>query len=323
MKKTDNIENIRNKLLYIFRFGGSCTAIKFNPSNISVDESRKNSSSIVSLLNEELWQNGIDIYPTTYNNGGSGFIVFTTTDNKLRLMQLLEKFKISKSSKNKYTVQLRNIVNLSEEENHEDLYDTSYILSVYDHYKINSQNNFTFPLNEEANISEDVEICERAISNQFQKFGINADSSDTEWLSIANEFGKKFANNTKKFIVPGLLIIALFYTSKFIWQKYKETQRLLKEKEENFKTAIQHVEDGHHFEPAHPYAPYEPSDCYSVIIDNHASHTPSHHQHHTNQNNSRLSSLLRTLEDSDVKTTKASNIESKILSLLAETTTTH
>ena len=56
-----------------------------------------------------------------------------------------------------------------------------------------------------------------------------------------------------------------------------------------------------------PAEPAEPSD-YEVNLTTRTVH------------NTRISTLLKTLEDSEVKHTKTTNIEAKILSLLAETT---
>jgi len=60
-------------------------------------------------------------------------------------------------------------------------------------------------------------------------------------------------------------------------------------------------------EPSEPFEPAEPSD-FQVNLTTRTVH------------NNRISTLLKTLEDSEVKHNKTTNIEAKILSLLAETT---
>lgn len=321
-----SLMNVRNNLAYIFRFGGICSALKFNPSNISNEESRKLSSLIINSLNEELWESGVDVVSTNYNNGGSGFMILTTVENKDKIKKILEKLHLSKTLKNEYSVIVNDILSLSPGNKtiNSDYGYASFLMSIYDNYKINTQSQLSLSLNEDANTSQDVQITERSISAQLQKFGLVSDSSDLGWLNIVDEFSAKFANNTKKYVVPGLVVVALFYTCQFLWKKYNDTKASAEanaaaaapvssseaaaEDESLAKGLSADVQEN--AQPFEPFAPFEPSD-FSVVIGQRSI------------GNQRLSSLLKTLEDSDVKRSKTNNIESKILSLLAETTTTH
>lgn len=308
-----NLLSVRNNLAYVFRFGGVCTALKFNPSNISNDESRKLSSLIINSLNEELWECGIDVISTSYSNGGSGFMILTTVDNKEQIRKVLEKLHISKTLKNEYVVLVNDILSLSSSKSSisADYTSVSYLMTIFDNYKINSQNQLSLSLNEDANTAADINICERSIAAQLQKFGLVSDASDGGWMSLLDDFGAKFSNQTKKYVVPGLLVIALFYTCQFLWRKYNELKNSANEQAEKALAADEAAVESHQpFSPFEPAQPFEPSD-YSVVIGQRA------------VGNERLSSLLKTLEDSDVKRSKSNNIESKILSLLAETTTSH
>lgn len=324
-----SLMNVRNNLAYIFRFGGVCTVLKFNPSNISNEESRKLSSLIISSLNEELWDMGIDLISTNYNNGGSGFMILTTVENKDKIKKILEKLHLSKTIKNEYSITVNDILSLSGNNkalNSEYGYST-YLMAVYDNYKINTQSQLAISLNEDANTSQDIQINERSISSHLSKFGLISDSSDSGWINIVDEFSSKFASNTKKYVVPGLVVVALFYTCQYLWKKYndlKASTELASSSSASSQPAQQNdnQEDSKEvagnassqavepFQPFEPAQPYEPSD-FSVVIGQRSI------------GNQRLSSLLKTLEDSDVKRSKTNNIESKILSLLAETTTTH
>lgn len=323
-----SLMTVRNNLAYIFRFGGTCTVLKFNPSNISNDESHKLSSLIINSLNEELWENGVDIVSTNYNNGGAGFLILTTVENKDKIKKILEKLHLSKTIKNEYSVIVNDILSLSSNKKiiNSDYGYSSYLMSIYDSYKINTQSQLSLSLNEDANTSQDVQITERSISAQLQKFGIVSDSSDLGWLNIVDEFSTKFANNTKKYVVPGLVVVALFYTCQFLWKKYNESKSIAdaalasaattsnnvavasSNEDDSASKASSDIHDN--AQPFEPFAPFEPSD-FSVVIGQRTI------------GNQRLSSLLKTLEDSDVKRSKTNNIETKILSLLAETTTTH
>ena len=313
-----NLVSVRNNLAYSFRFGGNCSALKFNPSNISNEESKKYSTFIINLLNEELWNFGLDIVSTNYNNGGTGFMIITTLDNKDNIRKILEKLELSKNNKKEYSVSLKNILNIfnSKHSLNNDELKINYILSIYDNYKLNSQNTMSVKLNEEANTSVEVEISERSLSSQFKKYGLHSD--DQGWFTILSEFGKKFSNKTKKLVVPALLVIALFYTCQFLWKKYNDIKDKIekdtptnnnnksKEKDNNHSDTNSSTNDFSPFEPAQPY---EPCDL-SINIGQRCN------------NNQRLKSLLKTLEDSDVKKpSKNNNIENKILSLLSETTT--
>jgi len=323
-----SLMNVRNNLAYIFRFGGVCSALKFNPSNISNEESRKLSSLIINSLNEELWESGVDVVSTNYNNGGAGFMILTTVENKDKIKKILEKLHLSKTLKNEYSVVVNDILSLSSGNKtiNSDYGYSAYLMSIYDNYKINTQSQLSLSLNEDANTSQDVQITERSISAQLQKFGLVSDSSDLGWLNIVDEFSAKFANNTKKYVVPGLVVVALFYTCQFLWKKYNDSKanadsaaasqaqvqssdaEVAAEDEALAKGLSADVQEN--AQPFEPFAPFEPSD-FSVVIGQRS------------VGNQRLSSLLKTLEDSDVKRSKTNNIESKILSLLAETTTTH
>lgn len=320
-----SLMNVRNNLAYIFRFGGVCSALKFNPSNISNEESRKLSSLIINSLNEELWESGVDVVSTNYNNGGAGFMILTTIENKDKIKKILEKLHLSKTLKNEYSVVVNDILSIASGNKtiNSDYGYSNYLMSIYDNYKINTQSQLSLSLNEDANTSQDVQITERSISAQLQKFGLVSDSSDLGWLNIVDEFSSKFANNTKKYVVPGLVVVALFYTCQFLWKKYNdskvnaeaasssaapESAEVAAEDEALAKGLSADVQEN--AQPFEPFAPFEPSD-FSVVIGQRS------------VGNQRLSSLLKTLEDSDVKRSKTNNIESKILSLLAETTTTH
>ena len=61
MNKSEQFSKIRNELSYILRFGGICTAIQFNPNNISHDTSINVSPIIIDSINEYMWNRGIDI----------------------------------------------------------------------------------------------------------------------------------------------------------------------------------------------------------------------------------------------------------------------
>jgi len=300
--------SVRNNLAYAFRFGGVCTALKFNPSNISNEESRKLSSVIINSLNEELWECGIDVISTNYNNGGAGFMILTTVENKDQIRKLLEKLHVSKTLKNEYVVLVKDVLSLAKSKSVDsESSSITYMMSIFDSYKINSQSQLSLSLNEDANTSSDVQICERSIAAQLQRFGLVSENSDLGWLNIVDDFGAKFSSNTKKYIVPGLLVVALFYTCQFLWKKYNELKGQSQIPEESKERSL--PEEEANGQPVEPAQPTEPSD-YSVVINQRS------------VGNQRLSSLLKTLEDSDVKRSKSNNIESKILSLLAETTTT-
>ena len=321
------IINVRNNLAYLFRFGGNCSALKFNPSNITNEESKILSTSIITLLNEELWNKGLDIISTKYSNGGYGFLILTTTDNKENLFNIIEKFNIKKSIKNEYIVSTKDILQLSSKSSNEKIIESSFIMSIYDNYKLGQNNALIVPLSEDANTSIEIEISERAISSGFKKMGFAKkdfkNDPDSGWYSILDDFGRKFSTNTKKFVVPALLIIALFYTCQYLWKKYNELKIKLEHFDKDFlnktlnntTTTSSFSLDIDSYEPAQPFEPaqpYEPCD-YSFNISKRTC------------GNERLTSLLKTLEDSDIKhqNTKCNNIENKILSLLAETTSTN
>lgn len=315
-----NLLSVRNNLAHIYRFGGICTALKFNPSNISNEESKRISSAIINSLNETLWERGVDVISTSYNNGGVGFMLVTTSENKEQIKLVLENLSISKSLKNEYVVSVGDILSLSDVSKPE-FNSTSYLMTIYDTYKITTNNQFSLSLNEEAHTSSEVQICERTLNTHLRKLGLLKDGeTDQGFLELLNEFGSKFADQTKKYVVPALLVVALFYTCQFLYKKYaalkaeKDAAQVQASESRDLDVVDNGVETNAFgpFEPFAPFEPNEPSD-FNVVLGARS----------TGSGNQRLSSLLRTLEDSDVKQAKTNNIESKILSLLAETTTSH
>ena len=144
------------------------------------------------------------------------------------------------------------------------------------------------------------------------------DETDSGLLNIIGDVFKSIADNSKKYAVPGLLIVALFYALNYVYQKWKtlEQEKKLEPTEtstsdsksiNNQQSSLAYGEQAEPAEPNEPAEPAEPSD-FKINLTTRTVH------------NNRISSLLKTLEDSEVKHTKTTNIEAKILSLLAETT---
>jgi len=309
---SDNLITVRNDLAHIYRFGGICSALKFNPSNISNTESKSVASTIINSLNEHFWNNGIDVISTNYNNGASGFMLVSTVENKDAIKSVLGALQITKSLKNEYVVNANDILAVAGK-SQSDLSNVSFIMTIYDSYKINTQNQFALSLNEDANTSADVQICERSIHNHLRNMGLVNSQTDQGLLDLLSEFAGKFADQSKKYVVPALVVVALFYALYYVWNQY---QALKAEKEATVNARSMDMptdlaeENAQPAEPAEPAEPGEPSD-FDVQL------------RPRSVGNQRISSLLRTLEDSEVKQVKSNNIEAKILSLLAETTSSH
>ena len=317
MTNSNQFQKIRNELSYALRFGGVCTAIQFSPSNISHDTSKIASSTIINVINEYMWNRGIDIISTNYANGGAGFMLLTTTSNKDAMKEILSNMDIKRSQKNEYIVSANDILDLSAT-NTENLQHVVFNLKIIDNYKLTTQNQLSIDLNENSNISDNVQICERSIVNHLRNLNLINDETDGGLLTIIGDVFKSIADNSKKYAVPGLIIVALFYALNYVYQKWKTLEKEKKleptETSTTHSRALKSSEDNSNqnvsaepAEPAEPNEPNEPSD-FHVILTTRTVH------------NNRISTLLKTLEDSEVKQTKTTNIEAKILSLLAETT---
>jgi hypothetical protein len=318
MNNLNQLSKIRNDLSYILRFGGICTAIQFNPYNISQENSKNVSFSIIDTINEYMWNKGIDIISTNYANGGTGFIIFTTSSNKDAMKEILLNLDIKKSLKNEYIVSANDILDLSEK-NQNNLSHILFKIKIIDNYKIiNTKNHFSIDLDENSNITDSVQICERSIVNHLRNMNLINDETDSGLLNIIGDVFKSIADNSKKYAVPGLLIVALFYALNYVYQKWKtlEQEKKLEPTEtstsdsksiNNQQSSLAYGEQAEPAEPNEPAEPAEPSD-FKINLTTRTVH------------NNRISSLLKTLEDSEVKNTKTTNIEAKILSLLAETT---
>jgi hypothetical protein len=320
MNNSNQLSKIRNELAYILRFGGVCTAIQFNPYNISQETSKNVSSLIIESINEYMWDRGVDIISTNYSNGGSGFILFTISSNKDVMKEILLNLDIKKSLKNEYTVSTTDILELVSKKTNE-FSNVNFNIKIIDNYKINTKNSLSIDLDEKCNITDNTQITERTIVNHLRNMNLINDETDSGLLNIIGDVFKSIADNSKKYAVPGLLIVALFYALNYVYQKWKslENENKLEPTEES--TSIsksidnknhnvgnnEPAEPGEPAEPAEPGEPAEPSD-FEINLSTRTVH------------NNRISSLLRTLEDSEVKHTKTTNIEAKILSLLAETT---
>ena len=308
---------VRNEMSYILRFGGVCTAIQFSPSNISHDESKIASCEILHVINEYMWNKGIDIISTNYANGGSGFMLLTTTSNKDAMKEILSNLDIKKTQKNEYIVSANEILDLSTS-NTSNLSHVFFRMKIIDNYKANMQNKLSIDLNENSNISDNMQICERSIVNHLRNLNLLNEETDAGLLTIIGDVFKSIANNSKKYAVPGLIIVALFYSLNYVYQKWKNLEKENKLEPTEASTtnskALKNSDDYREFvepvepaEPNEPNEPAEPSD-FEVNLTTRTVH------------NNRISTLLKTLEDSEVKHNKTTNIEAKILSLLAETT---
>lgn len=308
------MNKVRNELSYVLRFGGVCTAIQFSPSNISHDESKIASSTIINVVNECMWNKGIDIISTNYSNGGAGFMLITTTSNKDAMKEILSNLDIKKTQKNEYIVSANEILDLSTS-NSSNLSHVFFSMKIIDNYKVNMHNKLSIDLNENSNISDNMQICERSIVNHLRNLNLLNDETDAGLLTIIGDVFKSVADNSKKYAVPGLIIVALFYALNYVYQKWKNLEREKKLEpteastihSKTLKSSDEYHESVEPAEPNEPAEPAEPSD-FEVNLTTRTVH------------NNRISTLLKTLEDSEVKHNKTTNIEAKILSLLAETT---
>ena len=315
MTNSNQLQKVRNELLYVLRFGGICTAIQFSPSNISHDESKIASSTIINVINECMWNKGIDIISTNYANGGSGFMLLTTTSNKDSMKEILSNLDIKKTQKNEYIVAANEILDLSTS-NASNLSHVFFSMKIIDNYKANNQNKLSIDLNENSNINDNMQICERSIVNHLRNLNLLNEETDAGLLTIIGDVFKSIANNSKKYAVPGLIIVALFYSLNYVYQKWKNLEKenklepteASKTHSKSLKNSDDHLNESvEPNEPNEPAEPAEPSD-FEVNLTTRTVH------------NNRISTLLKTLEDSEVKNNKTTNIEAKILSLLAETT---
>ena len=141
MNNSNQLNKIRNELSYILRFGGICTAIQFNPYNISQENSKVVSSTIIDTINEYMWNKGIDIISTNYANGDSGFILFTTSSNKDAMKDILLNLDIKKSLKNEYMITANDILELLSKKQ-DNLSHILFSIKIIDNYKINTKTKF-------------------------------------------------------------------------------------------------------------------------------------------------------------------------------------
>ena len=160
-----------------------------------------------------------------------------------------------------------------------------------------------------------MQICERSIVNHLRSLNLLNEETDAGLLTIIGDVFKSIANNSKKYAVPGLIIVALFYSLSYVYQKWKNLEKENKleptEASTTHSKSLKNVDtplnSNEPAEPNEPNEPNEPSD-FQVNLTTRTVY------------NNRISTLLKTLEDSEVKHNKTTNIEAKILSLLAETT---
>ena len=220
MANSNQLSKIRNELSYILRFGGVCAAIQFNPSNISLETSKHAASTIINIINEYMWNKGVDVISTNYANGGSGFMLLTTNSNKDAMKEILSKLDIKKTQKNEYVVLANDILDLSTK-NTANLSHVVFNMKIMDNYKPNIQNQLSINLNENSNISDNVQICERSIVNHLRNLNLINDETDSGLLNIIGDVFKTIADNSKKYAVPGLIIVALFYSLNYVYQKWK------------------------------------------------------------------------------------------------------
>jgi hypothetical protein len=319
MNNSNQLNKIINELSYLLRFGGVCSAIQFNPTNISSEVSKNVTLNIINSINEYMWTKGIDTISTNYSNGGTGFMLLTTHSNKEAMKEIISNIDIKKNIKNEYLVSADDIIDLSKKTNKNNFSHVVFSMKIIDNYKINTKNQFTIDLNENSNISDNVQICERSIVNHLRNLNLVNDETDSGLLSIINNMFQRIVKNSKKYAVPGIMLVVLFNTLNYVYQKWKTLDKEKKSKNKpislvdnknessNFFEIAEQAEPAEPFEPSEPFEPAEPSD-FQVNLTTRTVH------------NNRISTLLKTLEDSEVKNTKTTNIEAKILSLLAETT---
>jgi hypothetical protein len=316
MNNSNQLNKIINELSYLLRFGGVCSAIQFNPTNISSEVSKNIILNIISSINEYMWNKGIDTIPTNYSNGGTGFMLLTTHSNKEAMKEIISNIDIKKNIKNEYLVSADDIIDLSKKTNKNNFSHIVFNMKIIDNYKINTKNQFTIDLNENSNISDNVQICERSIVNHLRNLNLVNEETDSNLLSIISTMFQKIVKNSKKYAVPGIILVVLFNTLTYVYQKWKTLDKEKKSKNQpisldDYKNESSNLfeipEQAEPAEPSEPFEPAEPSD-FQVNLTTRTVH------------NNRISTLLKTLEDSEVKNTKTTNIEAKILSLLAETT---
>jgi len=349
MNNSEKLSKVRNELSYLLRFGGVCSAIQFNPSNISNEASKITISTIINSLNEYMWNKGIDIISTSYANGVSGFMLLTTHSNKEAMKEILSNIDIKKTLKNEYIVSANDILDLSKK-NTANLSHLIFNVKIIDNYKMNINNKLSIDLNDNSNISENVKICERTIVSHLRSLNLINEKTDDGLLNVIGNVFKSIGDNSKKYAVPGLLIVTLFYSLNYVYQKWKAlgNEKKLKSLEKDIKfelaetsnskklksdhvswgnsvpewksffksTSNEPAEPGEPAEPAEPSEPSEPAEPAEPSEPSDFEVNFTTRTVHTN----RISTLLKTLEDSEVKHTKTTNIEAKILSLLAETT---
>ena len=301
--------SIRNNLAHIYRFGGVCAALKFNPTNISPLESKSVSSSITNALNEKFWNAGIDIISTNYNNGAAGFMLVTTTENKDAIKAVLGNLDISKTLKNEYVVMAEDILGLSGKSN-DSLQSISYTMTIYDTYKINTQNQFSISLNEEGNTSSEVVISERALRDHFRSLGL-AKEETAGVMEMISQYTSKVNGFVQENYKTLILVAALVYVIVTLVNRYNTPAATtdaatkdvaLEDQQEVALDAV--VDDLAGAEPGEPGEPGEPSD-YEVTL---SARTIS---------NKKISNLTAAVNSDD----KNANIQEKILALLCETST--
>jgi hypothetical protein len=84
-------------------------------------------------------------------------------------------------------------------------------MNIIDNYKVNKQNQLSIDLNK------------RSIENhlRFLRFYV----SDSGLLTIIGDVFKSIADNSKKYAVPDLIIVALFYSLNYVYQKWKNLEK--------------------------------------------------------------------------------------------------
>ena len=148
-----------------------------------------------------------------------------------------------------------------------------------------------------------MQICERSIVNHLRNLNLLNEETDAGLLTIIGDVFKSVASNSKKYAVPGLIIVALFYSLNYVYQKWKNLEKENKleptEASTTHSKALKNSDDYRESvepaEPNEPNEPAEPSD-FEVNLTTRTVH------------NNRISTLLKTLEDSEVKHNKTTNI---------------
>ena len=320
MNNSIELTKIVNELSYLLRFGGVCSAIQFNPTNISHEVSKNVTLNIISSINEYMWNKGINIISTNYSNGGSGFMLLTTHSNKEAMKEIISNIDIKKNIKNEYIVSADDILDLSKKNTINNFSHVIFTMKIIDNYKINTKNQLSIDLNENSNISDNVQICERSIINHLRSLNLVNEETDTGLLSTITNIFQKIVKNSKNYAFPGIFLVVLFNALTYVYQKWKTLDK--EQKSKNQTASLVNNESTDLFEAAEPAEPSEPSEP-SAPSEPFEPAEPSDFQVNLTTrtvHNNRISTLLKTLEDSEVKNTKTTNIEAKILSLLAETT---